>query len=56
MAITLAVAANKFPDNVALATTSAAMVTWFGTLTITTIYSITVTHYKGFFEVMIMYA
>jgi len=56
MAITFSVNANQFPDNVTMATTATAIATWLGTLTVTTVYEISIEHHAGFWKVIILYA
>ncbi len=56
MAITFNTAMNQFPDNDADADIATAIKTWLNTLTVTTVYEITIEHVKGFFVVTIIYA
>ena len=46
---------NQFPDNVALATTAAAIETWLDSLTVTTVHEISIEHKHGFWVVVIIY-
>ena len=56
MAITFSTAANQFPDNVAMSTTATAIATWLKTLTVTTVYEISIEHHAGFWKAIIVYA
>jgi hypothetical protein len=55
MAIDFDVEMNKFPDNVAEATTAAAIETWLDGLSITTLHSLYVEHIKGFYRCIVIY-
>lgn len=55
MAITFVVAKNRFPDNVASATTATAIQTWLNTLSVTTVHGLQIEHVQGFWEVIIVY-
>lgn len=50
------VAVNKFPDDVADATTATNIETWLATLGITTYYEVSIEHSKGFWYVFVIYA
>lgn len=46
---------KEFPDNVAVATTAAAIETWLDGLSITTVHALSINHVKGFYVVIVIY-
>ena len=55
MAVDFDVEMNSFPDNVANATTAAAIETWLDGLSITTVHEISIEHHAGFWKVIVVY-
>jgi len=55
MAVDFDVEMSVFPDNVTEATTAAAIETWLDSLSITTVYALTVTHHTGFWKIIVVY-
>jgi len=55
MSIDFDVELEKFPDNKDYSVTAAAIETFLDDLNITTLHALTVTHEKGFYEVLIIY-
>lgn len=57
MATTFSVVGNEFPDNIAMTTTATAIKTWLDglSITITTVYGITIEHHAGFWKVIVIY-
>lgn len=55
MAITFSSEANQFPDNDSLSDVATAIETWLNTLTVTTVYEISIEHVKGFYVVVAIY-
>ncbi len=55
MVIDFEVELEKFPDNKEYPVTAAAIKTFLNDLNITTLHSLTVTHEKGFYEVLVVY-
>lgn len=53
--LTFTVAMNKFPDNVTEATTAAAIKTWLDSLTVDSVYEISIEHYAGFWVAICIY-
>lgn len=56
MTIDFNVEMKQFPDNVADATTAAAIETWLDGLSITTVYELSIEHVKGFYVAIVAYA
>jgi len=46
---------NRFPDNVTMATTAAAIETWLDGLSITTLHNLYIEHIPGFYVAIVVY-
>ena len=55
MALNFDVEMNQFPDNVAVATTAAAIETWLDSLSITTVHGLYIEHKSGFYQCIVVY-